>query len=159
MDMAISGNTGTRKTKLVDVLQLLLYSTGIIKNPKAVVVDAVDYEDFSKDDKWDENIAKAKGGLLVIENAQKLLPQKASNDNNRLDKLFKRNTKTFGNAREVRNVFDKAVKNQSRRLQKLKEASEYTSDMSNVLFRADIEDEENLKDKDPDTKPLSYPLL
>ena len=89
MNMAISGNTGTGKTKLVDVLQHLLYSTEIIKNPKAVVVDAVDYENFSKDDKWDENIAKAKGGLLVIENAQKLVPQKASNDINQLDKLFK----------------------------------------------------------------------
>ena len=89
MDMAISGNTGTGKTKLVTVLQQLLYSTGIINNPNAFIVDAVDYENFSRDEKWDENIAKTKGGLLVIENAQKLVPQKASDDINRLDKLFK----------------------------------------------------------------------
>ncbi|MCL1822232.1 MAG: AAA family ATPase, partial [Prolixibacteraceae bacterium] len=89
MDMVISGNTGTGKTKLVEVLQHLLYSSGITKKPKAVIVDAVDYDNFSKEDKWDENIAKAKGGLLVIENAQKLVPQKASDDIDKLDKLFK----------------------------------------------------------------------
>jgi SpoVK/Ycf46/Vps4 family AAA+-type ATPase len=62
-----------------------------------------------------------------------------------------RNTKSFGNAREVRNVFDKALKNQGLRLQKLKAAPDYTPDMLNVLTRADIEGEESLKDKDLDT--------
>ena len=89
MDMVIVGNTGTGKSKVVDVLQHLLYSTKIIKNPKAMIVDAVDWENFSKEEKWEENIAKAKGGLLVIENAQKLLPQRTSDDIDKLDKLFK----------------------------------------------------------------------
>lgn len=89
MDMVITGNTGTGKTKLIEVIQSLLYSTGIIKNPKAEIIDAVDYENFSKEENWEENIARAKGGLLVIENAQKLVPQKASDDINKLDKLFK----------------------------------------------------------------------
>ena len=93
MDIVITGNTGTGKTKLVSVLQALLYSTDIIKKSSATIVDAVNYDDFSKkDDKtdnWEENIKKAKGGILVIENAQKLLPQKTSDDINKLDKLFK----------------------------------------------------------------------
>ena len=93
MDMVIAGNTGTGKTLLVDIIQKLLYSSDIIKNPTALIVDAVDYEEFSKsdakDNKWDENIKKTKGGILVIENAHKLVPQGASNEVNKLDKLFK----------------------------------------------------------------------
>lgn len=93
MDMVITGNTGTGKTELVKVIQNLLFSAGVIKNKNAVMVDAVDYEEFArkteKIDNWQENINKAKGGLLIIENAQKLLPQGAANDINKLDKLFK----------------------------------------------------------------------
>jgi Holliday junction resolvasome RuvABC ATP-dependent DNA helicase subunit len=95
MDMVISGKSGTGKSKLVEVLQQLLYAAGLIKNPKPVVVDAVGWDDFcetGKDDKgvsaWERNIKNAKGGLLVIDNAQKLVPQKESDDINKLDRLF-----------------------------------------------------------------------
>ncbi len=101
MDMVISGNSGTGKTELVKTIQHLLYSTDIIKKPTAMIVDAVDYEDFSKKtdkaDLWEENIKKAKGGILVIENCQKLLPQKSSDDINKLDKLFKCMNDEWGN--------------------------------------------------------------
>jgi hypothetical protein len=36
------------------------------------MVDAVDYDNFVKD--WDRNIKAAKGGILFVDNAQKLLP-------------------------------------------------------------------------------------
>lgn len=89
MNMVITGNTGTGKTKLIGVIQTLLYSTGIIKNPIAIIIDAVDYDNFSKEENWDANITKTKGGILVIENAQKLVPQRESEDINKLDRLFK----------------------------------------------------------------------
>ena len=50
------------------------------------MVDAVDYQRFV--DKWDENIKKAKNGILFFDNVQKLLPDKYSNQVNPLDKLF-----------------------------------------------------------------------
>lgn len=62
MDMIITGNTGTGKTKLAGVLQKLLYSSGIIKKPAMKVVDAVDYEEFAKE--WEKNTADLKGGIL-----------------------------------------------------------------------------------------------
>ena len=58
MDMIITGNTGTGKTKLAGVLQKLLYSSGIIKKPAMKVVDAVDYEEFAKE--WEKNTADLK---------------------------------------------------------------------------------------------------
>lgn len=90
MNMVITGNTGTGKTKLVEVLQKLLYANGIIKKPVVKIVDAVDYEAFSADEEtWEENIADAKGGILLIENAQKLVPTDLADDIFALDKLFK----------------------------------------------------------------------
>lgn len=89
MDMVITGKTGTGKTKLVEVLQKLLFDKRIITKSKAVIVDAVEYEKFSKEEEWEANIERARGGLLVIENAHKLVPQKESDDINKLDKLFK----------------------------------------------------------------------
>ena len=104
MDMVISGKSGTGKSKLVEVIQQLFFAAGIIKNPKPVFVDAVDWEDFSSTGKqdgkastWEENIKSAKGGLLVIDNAQKLIPQKESDDINKLDRLFADMEKWHGN--------------------------------------------------------------
>ncbi|MDR0872434.1 MAG: AAA family ATPase [Prevotellaceae bacterium] len=95
MDMVISGKSGTGKSKLVEVIQQLLFAAGLVKNPKPVIIDAVDWEKFSdtakKDGKpamWEENVKNAKGGLLIIDNAQKLIPQKESDDINKLDRLF-----------------------------------------------------------------------
>ena len=50
------------------------------------MVDAVDYQRFV--DKWEDNVKKAKGGILFFDNVQKLLPDRYSNQVNPLDKLF-----------------------------------------------------------------------
>ena len=82
----IIGETGTGKTALAEILRDYFYQNKIIAKPKLTMVDAVDYQRFV--DKWDENIKKAKDGILFFDNVQKLLPDKYSNQVNPLDKLF-----------------------------------------------------------------------
>ena len=82
----IIGETGTGKTALAEILRDYFYQNKIIEKPKLTMVDAVDYQRFV--DKWEDNIKKAKNGILFFDNVQKLLPDKYSNQVNPLDKLF-----------------------------------------------------------------------
>ncbi|MBQ3700326.1 MAG: AAA family ATPase [Prevotella sp.] len=82
----IIGETGTGKTALAEVIRDYFYQHKIIDKPKLTMVDAVDYQRFV--DKWDDNVKKAKGGILFFDNVQKLLPDRYSNQVNPLDKLF-----------------------------------------------------------------------
>ena len=82
----IIGETGTGKTSLAEIIRDYFYQHRIIEKPKLTMVDAVDYSRFV--DKWDDNIKKAKNGILFFDNVQKLLPDKYSNQVNPLDKLF-----------------------------------------------------------------------
>ncbi len=86
MNSLIIGNTGTGKTAIASVLQHLFFTNGIIKKPAAKIVDAVDYAEFTGD--WEQNVQEARGGILFIDNAQKLLPDGYSRTINELDKLF-----------------------------------------------------------------------
>ena len=82
----IIGETGTGKTALAEIVRDYFYQHKIIDKPKLTMVDAVDYSRFV--DKWEDNIKKARGGILFFDNVQKLLPDKYSNQVNPLDKLF-----------------------------------------------------------------------
>ena len=86
VNAVIIGETGTGKTALAEILRDYFYQHKIIEKPKLTMVDAVDYQRFV--DKWDDNIKKAKNGILFFDNVQKLLPDKYSNQVNPLDKLF-----------------------------------------------------------------------
>lgn len=86
LNAIIMGETGTGKTALAELFRDYFAQNNIIKKPKLTLVDAVDYQRFV--DNWDENIKKAKGGILFFDNVQKLLPDKYSNQVNPLDKLF-----------------------------------------------------------------------
>ena len=86
LNAIVIGDTGTGKTALAEILRDYFYQHKIIEKPQLMMVDAVDYQRFV--DKWDENIKKAKNGLLFFDNVQKLLPDKYSNQVNPLDKLF-----------------------------------------------------------------------
>lgn len=82
----ITGETGTGKTMLTEVIRDYFHQHHILKKPKLIKVDAVDFQRFV--DKWDSNIKDAKGGILFFDNVQKLLPDRYSNQVNPLDKLF-----------------------------------------------------------------------
>ena len=82
----IIGETGTGKTALAEIIRDYFFQHKIIEKSKLTMVDAVDYQRFV--DKWDDNIKKAKGGILFFDNVQKLLPDRYSNQVNPLDKLF-----------------------------------------------------------------------
>ena len=82
----VIGETGTGKTMLAEVMRDYFYQNKIISKSKLTMVDAVDYKRFV--DNWDDNIKKAKGGILFFDNVQKLLPDRYSNQVNPLDKLF-----------------------------------------------------------------------
>ena len=86
LNAIVIGETGTGKTMLAEILRDYFYQHRIIEKPKLTMVDAVDYQRFV--DKWDDNVKKAKGGILFFDNVQKLLPDKYSNQVNPLDKLF-----------------------------------------------------------------------
>ena len=82
----IIGETGTGKTALSEIIRDYFYQHKIIEKPKLTMVDAVDYQRFV--DKWDDNVKKAKDGILFFDNVRKLLPDRYSNQVNPLDKLF-----------------------------------------------------------------------
>ena len=95
VNVIIIGETGTGKTSLAEIMRDFFYQHKIIEKPKLTMVDAVDYSRFV--DKWDDNIKKARNGILFFDNVQKLLPDKYSNQVNPLDKLFVEMDKWEGN--------------------------------------------------------------
>src|SRR5574344_2990735 len=82
----IIGETGTGKTLLAQMTRDYFFQNRIINMPKLTMVDAVDYQRFVE--KWDENIEKARGGILFFDNVQKLLPDRYSNPVTPLEKLL-----------------------------------------------------------------------
>lgn len=86
MHTVIVGNSGTGKSLIGGVLQNLFYSNGLITKKNIEIVDAVDFDKYI--DNFEDNIKQAKGGILFIDNVQKLVPGGYASDVQRIDKLF-----------------------------------------------------------------------
>ena len=87
MDCLILGDSGSGKHFVANLIAGKMVAAGVSKMaPK--VVDAADWNEFAGD--FDKNIGALKDGILVITNAQKLLPTTKAKEVNQLDKLFNR---------------------------------------------------------------------
>ena len=87
LDCLILGDSGTGKNFIANLIIQKMMASGVVKQP-AQKVDAAEWDEFMND--FDNKISALKDGILLITNAQKLLPREKSNDVNRLDKLFYR---------------------------------------------------------------------
>ena len=94
-DTLIMGASGTGKSHLAEAITKALYGAGMVKHPVPVVVDAVDWDTFSKD--WEDNVKKAKDKVLVIDNVQKLVKEDDATAVGRLDRLFVEMDRWHGN--------------------------------------------------------------
>ena len=93
MDCLILGDSGTGKNFIAHLIANKMLASGVAKQaPKEV--DAADWAEFLGD--FDKKIAALKDGILLITNAQKLLPTTKATDVNQLDKLFHRMHDTEG---------------------------------------------------------------
>ena len=93
LDCLILGDSGTGKNFIANLIASKMLASGVVKKP-ATKVDAADWDEFASD--FDKKIAGLKDGLLLITNAQKLLPTSKASDVNQLDKLFTRMRNTEG---------------------------------------------------------------
>ena len=82
---------------------------------------------------------------IVANNRFALSDDASENIDNFFKALYAGRSRNFGNAREVRNIFDEAKKRQSRRLSTMRDQGNYSSDMAFTLTREDIEGEESLR--------------
>ena len=88
MDCVVLGKAGTGKHFLADWLSELLVREGIVNQSGVKVLDAADFL-FWMDD-FDNNLEAIRGGVLILNNVQKLLPDGDAIDVNDLDRLFAR---------------------------------------------------------------------
>ncbi len=93
LDCLILGDSGSGKTFTAHLIAGRMSASGVVRQAPREV-DAADWDEFSKD--FDKNISSLKDGILLITNAQKLLPTSRASEVNQLDKLFTRMRNTEG---------------------------------------------------------------
>lgn len=87
MDCLILGDSGSGKRFIARLVAGKMLAAGVVKK-SAREVDAADWDEFASD--FDKNMEALKDGILLITNAQKLVPTSKASDVIRLDKLFHR---------------------------------------------------------------------
>ena len=85
LDCLIMGDSGTGKHFIANTIADMMVSAGVTSKP-VKEISAAGWNDFLG--KFDENIAALQDGILIITDAQKLLPTTKANSVLQLDKLF-----------------------------------------------------------------------
>lgn len=87
LHMVLVGNTGTGKNEIVQLLNHHYHKIGLTTRDQITYVDASGFSEFSRDIK--KSYLAAKGGILFIDNTQKLVPAGYTGGQiTLLDKLF-----------------------------------------------------------------------
>lgn len=88
MDCVVVGKAGTGKHFVADWLANLLVREGIVNASGVKTIDAAEFQFWM--DEFDNNLEAIRGGVLILNNVQKLLPEGDASDVNDLDRLFAR---------------------------------------------------------------------
>lgn len=83
--MIISGNSGTGKTTIANLITEELFNEAIIKKEKPITVDSAIFD--NKLDELEQLFVNAKGGVLFIDNVHKFIPNPSSKNLNHFDRL------------------------------------------------------------------------
>lgn len=87
LSFVITGDSGTGKTTIANVIAHELYKAGICSTSEATIIAPTKYSDFIKE--LDKNISKIGNGVLIIEEAEKLVPDGQAIDLSQIDYVLK----------------------------------------------------------------------
>jgi SpoVK/Ycf46/Vps4 family AAA+-type ATPase len=87
INMILIGGTGTGKTSLATLINSYLFDKDVLSKEKVTMFDASEFDHFIEN--IEENFKKSKGGILFIDNFDKLLPHKNNYGGvNNIDRLL-----------------------------------------------------------------------
>ncbi len=86
LSFVITGDAGTGKTTIAQAIAAALASIDVLKSPEAEVVNPVDYDNWIKN--IDKNAQRLANSALIVEEAQKLVPEGEAEEVAKLDHIL-----------------------------------------------------------------------
>ena len=87
LSFVITGEPGTGKTTVANVIAEELFRAGIVSTNMPYVVDPIKYQEFIKD--LDASVKKVGNAVLIVEEAEKLVPEGLAVDVSQIDYVLK----------------------------------------------------------------------
>ncbi len=86
LSFVITGDAGTGKTTVAQTIAAALAAAGVLKSPIAEIVNPVDYDTWIKN--ADKHAQRLANSALIIEEAQKLVPEREAEEVAKLDHIL-----------------------------------------------------------------------